>query len=64
MAKPGLYDAMRAQGLNKTDLANRLGIHRPQVDRLLDLRYESKLEQVVAALAAVDRRIEIRVLAV
>lgn len=62
-AKIGLYEAMRAQGLNKADLARRLGVHRPQVDRLLDLRYESKLEQIVVALEAVGRRIELQVLA-
>lgn len=63
VAKIGLYEAMRAEGLSKADLARRLGVHRPQVDRLLDLRYESKLEQVVMALGAVGRRIELQVLA-
>ena len=63
VAKIGLYEAMLAQGLSKAELARRLGVHRPQVDRLLDLRYESRLEQVVTALAAVGRRIELQVLA-
>lgn len=62
VAKIGLYRAMQAQGLTKTDLARLLGVHRPQVDRLLDLRYNSKLEDVEAALAALGYRIELQVL--
>jgi len=39
-------------------LARLLGVHMPQVDRLLDLRHRSKLEQADAALNAVGYRIE------
>jgi antitoxin HicB len=63
VAKIGLYQAMQAQGQRKTDLARLLGVHLPQVDRLLDLRHRSKLEQVEAALNAVGYRIELAVLA-
>lgn len=63
VAKVGLYRAMRAKGLSKAELARRLGVPRPSVDRLLDLRHLSKLEQVQGALEAIGYRIELQVLA-
>lgn len=63
VAKIGLYQAMRTQRLRKADLARLLGVHLPQVDRLLDLRHSSKLEQVEVAIKAVGYRIELVVLA-
>ena len=63
VAKIGLYQVMQSKGLRKADLARLLGVHLPQVDRLLDLRHRSKLEQVDAALHAVGYRIELTVLA-
>jgi antitoxin HicB len=47
--------------MRKADLARLLGVHMPQVDRLLDLRHRPKLEQVEAALNAVGYRIELAV---
>ncbi|HEV7775331.1 MAG TPA: type II toxin-antitoxin system HicB family antitoxin [Luteibacter sp.] len=61
VAKIGLYEAMRMKGLRKSDLARKLGMHAPQVDRLLDLTHKSKLEQVEAALAAVGYRVNVSV---
>jgi antitoxin HicB len=61
VAKIGLYEAMRARGLRKSDLARKLGMHAPQVDRLLDLTHKSKLEQVEAALAVVGYRVNVSV---
>jgi antitoxin HicB len=61
VAKVGLYEAMRAKGLRKSELARKLGMHAPQVERLLDLTHKSKLEQVEAALAAVGYRILVSV---
>ena len=61
VAKIGLYQAVQAQGLRKADLARLLKVHLPQVDRLLDLRHSSKLEQVETALNAVGYRIELSV---
>jgi len=63
VAKVGLYEAMKEQGMRKADLARKMDMHMPQIDRLLDLRHKSKLEQVSDALAAVGRRIELTVLA-
>lgn len=63
VAKIGLFHAMTRKRMRKADLARLLDVHMPQVDRLLDLRHSSKLEQVEAALAAVGYRIELSVLA-
>lgn len=63
VAKIGLYNAMLQHGIRKSELARRLHVHLPQIDRLIDLRHQSKLEQVQAALEAVGYRMEIRVLA-
>jgi antitoxin HicB len=57
MAKVGLYDAMREQGVGRAELARRLRWHLPQVSRVLDLRHASRMEQVEAALAALGLRL-------
>jgi antitoxin HicB len=54
-AKVGLYQAMHEAGIGKAELARRLGWHGPQVDRLLDLRHRSKIEQIDQALRAVGK---------
>lgn len=48
-AKITLYQAMRDAQVRKSELARRLGWHLPQVDRLLDLRHHSRLDQLEAA---------------
>lgn len=63
VAKVGLYKAMLRHGIRKSELARRLDVHLPQIDRLIDLRHKSKLDQVQAALEAVGYRMEIKVLA-
>jgi len=60
-AKVGLYRAMRAGGINKAELGRRLGLHGPQVDRLLDLRHASRLDQLERALRAVGKRLVVDV---
>jgi antitoxin HicB len=60
-AKIELYEAMRNAGVRKAELARRLGWHMPQVDRLLSLRHGSRLEHLETALAALDHRLELRV---
>ena len=57
--KIALYQAMRADGVGKADLARRLECHLPQVDRLLDLMHASKLDQLEAALRALGRDVTI-----
>lgn len=60
-AKLGVYRAMTEQGVKKAELARRLGWHMPQVDRLLDLRHASRLDQIEAAARALGRHLEVRV---
>ena len=56
-AKLEAYRAMRAAGLNKKQLAERLGWQPSQVTRLFDGRHASRLDQVEAALRALGRRL-------
>lgn len=60
-AKISLYRAMRKAGLRKAELARRLRWHKPQVDRLLDLRHDSRLDQLEQAFAALGKRIHLAV---
>jgi antitoxin HicB len=57
MAKTALYDAMCEQNVGRAELARRLRWHLPQVNRVLDPRHASKMEQVEAALAALGLRL-------
>jgi antitoxin HicB len=58
-AKTGLYLALRASGLRKAELARRMGIHKQQVDRLLDIDHASRIEQLEAAFAALQMRLTV-----
>ncbi|MGN8250236.1 type II toxin-antitoxin system HicB family antitoxin [Pseudomonas sp. SMV7] len=63
-AKAALWNIMVAQKISKTEMARRLGVNRPQVDRLIDLLHRSKIEQVEHALHMLGQRIELSVVAV
>ncbi|MFM8701986.1 MAG: type II toxin-antitoxin system HicB family antitoxin [Hyphomicrobiales bacterium] len=63
VAKLALYRAMRADGVGKAALARRLGVSLPHIDRLLDLRHQSRLDAVERALAALDRIMTITIAA-
>ena len=58
-AKIELYNAMRASKVGKAALAKRLGVALPQVDRLLYLRHQSKLDALERALEALGRSLTI-----
>jgi antitoxin HicB len=58
-AKLGLYRALREAGVTKAELGRRLGWHGPQIDRLLDLRHASRLDQLEQALRMVGKRLVI-----
>src|SRR2546423_15607403 len=58
-AKLELYRAMIETKTRKADLARKLGIHAPQVDRLLDLDHKSQLDQIEAAARAIGREFHI-----
>jgi antitoxin HicB len=60
-AKLALYEAMREAGVRKADLARRLNWHMPQVDRLLDLRHASRMDQLEAALAALGKKLVLEI---
>jgi antitoxin HicB len=60
-AKLALYTAMRTAKVGKAELARRLNCHLPQVDRLLDLRHKSRLDQLEAAFRALGRRLSIQI---
>jgi len=54
-----VYQTMRKQKVSKAELARRLAWHRPQVDRLLDIRHATHLQQIDAALAAMNGKLHI-----
>lgn len=58
-----LSNAMLDKGWRKADLARALKIAPVQVDRLLDVNHKSKLAQLEDALEALDRRLEVDVIA-
>jgi len=61
VAKIALYETMRAGKVGKAELARRLDWHMPQVDRLLDLRHASRLDQIEAALRALGRELHVEI---
>jgi antitoxin HicB len=61
-AKLALYSAMRAARVGKAELARRLDCHLPQVDRLLDLRHRSRLDQLEAAFRALGKELSVQIL--
>jgi antitoxin HicB len=61
VAKLGLYRAMLAQGVSKAKLARDLGVHPPQVDRLLDVTHGSKIEAIEHALGLLGQRLVVEV---
>ena len=60
-AKVLLANEMVSQGVRKAELARRLNVHMPQVDRLVDLRHSSKLENIEAAFHTLGKNLEISV---
>ena len=56
-----LHNTMLIQGYRKSDLAKDLGVHMPQVDRLLDTRHNTKLDALEAAFAALGKKLEVKV---
>jgi antitoxin HicB len=51
---------MREAGVSNGELARRLGWQDPQIDRLLDLNHASRLDQIETALAALGKRLDVR----
>lgn len=61
-AKLLLYWEMKKQGIRKAGLARKLKWHSPQVDRLFDIRHESKLSQLEMAFAALGKTLTVGVM--
>lgn len=61
VAKIELYETMREGKVSKAALARRLNWHLPQVDRLLDLRHASRLDQIEAAFRVLGRELRVDV---
>lgn len=58
-AKLYIYEAMRTGRIGRAELARQLRWHRPQVDRLLNVKHASKLAQLEAAAAVLGKRLTI-----
>jgi antitoxin HicB len=56
-----LYQTMQQLRIGKAELARRLHWHLPQVDRLLDVRHASRLDQLEAGLGALGKRVTLSV---
>jgi antitoxin HicB len=56
-AKVALYETLRKSNVRKAELARRMGIHKQQVERLLDMDHTSRIEQLEAAFAALNKRL-------
>lgn len=61
VAKVLLYRAMRSQSMSKIELARRLKWHRPQVDRLLNLRHATRLDTMEQAFNTLGKTMRIAV---
>jgi antitoxin HicB len=60
-AKIELYRAMRAARVGKAELGRRLHWRGPQVDRVLNVRHASQLDQMDQAFAVLGKRLHISV---
>jgi antitoxin HicB len=60
-AKILVYRAMRERRMSKNEPARRLNLHRPQLDRLLNLRHATRLDAIERALDVLGKRMRIAV---
>ncbi len=56
-ATAALYLAMKAAGINKSELARRLGCDVKEVRRLLDPKHPSEMQRIEEALAAIGQEL-------
>lgn len=54
-----LWNEMLSQNVRKAELARRLNVHMPQVDRLFDIRHSSKFEFVEQAASALGKKLAV-----
>jgi antitoxin HicB len=60
--KVRLYQSMDSKGVRKADLARRMGLHRQEIDRLLDLNHATSLARIEKAFAALGKTLDIAVI--
>ncbi|UOO81175.1 type II toxin-antitoxin system HicB family antitoxin [Uruburuella testudinis] len=58
-AKVLLLNEMVSQGVKKAEMARRLEVHMPQVDRLLDLRHNTKIDFMEKAASKLGKHLNI-----
>jgi antitoxin HicB len=61
VSKVLLANEMIRQGIRKSELARRLDVHMPQIDRLLDPRHSSKLDAIEAAFAKLGKQLDVSI---
>lgn len=61
VAKILLHNEMLAQGVRKAELARRMHLHMPQVDRLLNVRHATRLDTLEDAARALGKQLTISV---
>ena len=60
--KAALYLTMREQGINKSELARRLGVDEKEARRMLDPKHSTKVPALENALHALGKRLELRII--
>lgn len=57
-----IYNEVLDQGITKAELARRLNVHVPQIDRMLSLRHNTKIAFLEKAAEQLGKRLDIRFL--
>ena len=58
-AKVLLWNEMLAQNIRKAELARRLNVHMPQIDRLFNLKHSTKVEFIEQAARALGKKLQV-----
>ena len=58
-AKVLLLNEMVSQGVRKAEMARRLDVHMPQIDRLLDLRHNTRIDFLEKAASKLGKSLNI-----
>jgi antitoxin HicB len=58
-AKVLIWNELLSQNLRKADLARRLNVHMPQIDRLFNIRHSSKIEFVEEAAKVLGKKLSV-----
>lgn len=57
-AKVSLYQTMAEKKVSKAELGRRMNVHLPQVDRILNVRHGSQIDQIVSAFYVLGKRVD------